>query len=77
MCRIHKQNYKINHTKGGIAMRSYILVLALIVIITTSSIGQWIRLTSQEEKPISITLREDTPNGTIIEFTTSGIFGKL
>ncbi|MDP2208532.1 MAG: C25 family cysteine peptidase [Bacteroidota bacterium] len=47
-----------------------VLILCAVVLAT----AQWKSFNGPEGKPVSVTLREDTPSGTVIEFTTPGYY---
>ncbi|MDZ7292387.1 MAG: C25 family cysteine peptidase [candidate division KSB1 bacterium] len=55
-------------------MKSLMAILALTFMAAASAIGQWVSLTGPEGKPVAVTLREDTPSGTVIEFTVGGYY---
>jgi len=55
-------------------MKSLIEILVFTLLTAASAIGQWVSLTGPEGKPVAVTLREDIPSGTVIEFKTPGYY---
>jgi hypothetical protein len=55
-------------------MKSLITILVLTLLMTAFAFSQWMSLTGPEGEPVAIALREDTPSGTVIEFTTYGYY---
>ncbi|MDP1677343.1 MAG: C25 family cysteine peptidase [Bacteroidota bacterium] len=58
-------------------MKSLIQIFVIILFVVTNSTAQWVNLKGSKEKSVTITLRGDTPSGTIIEFTPVGYYLKI
>lgn len=55
-------------------MKSLTHSFVFILLTTISVFGQWVNLTSTEPKPVSVSLLEESPSGTVIECKTPGYF---
>lgn len=49
-------------------------IFILSLIMTVYAFSQWVSITDSEGTPVSAILIEDTPEGTVIEFTTPGYY---
>jgi hypothetical protein len=52
-------------------MKSLILILIVSLVVIVPAIGQWVGMSGMDEKTPAITLQDDGPGGTTVQFQVS------